>query len=146
MNGSAPNWPATGSQVSVRQNANPNFRMDSIDWRVSSNPIAATIATTSSANAPVASLNPRSCFRMSAWSLQPALRYRWLCLDLGQCRHLHLNHIRRKRRVPEIGAVFLAIGQRPFQDVDHDLCLSLVLGVLVQQQPRERRDGIGAFA
>ena len=31
MNGSAPNSPATGSQIWVRQNARPNFVIDSID-------------------------------------------------------------------------------------------------------------------
>ena len=40
MNGSAPNSPATGSQISVRQKLRPNFSIDSIDCRVSSNPMA----------------------------------------------------------------------------------------------------------
>ena len=31
MNGSAPNSPDTGSQISVRQKSNPNWRIDSID-------------------------------------------------------------------------------------------------------------------
>ena len=33
MNGSAPNSPETGSQVSVRQNCQPNFWIESCDWR-----------------------------------------------------------------------------------------------------------------
>src|SRR5438874_4392248 len=53
MNGSAPNSPATGSQISVRQKLKPNFRIDGSDWRVSSTPIANTIRTTTSATAPV---------------------------------------------------------------------------------------------
>ena len=40
MNGSAPNWPATGSQTSVRQKAKPNFWIERDDWRSSSKPIA----------------------------------------------------------------------------------------------------------
>jgi len=35
-NGSAPKSPDTGSQLSVRQNANPNFVIDSHDCRTSS--------------------------------------------------------------------------------------------------------------
>ncbi len=60
MNGSAPNSPATGSQISVRQKLRPNLWIDSIDCRVSSNPMAHTISTRTSANAPVPILNPRS--------------------------------------------------------------------------------------
>ena len=33
MNGSAPNSPDTGSQISVRQKSKPNFAIDSIDCR-----------------------------------------------------------------------------------------------------------------
>ena len=40
MNGSAPNSPATGSQMLVAQNCKPNFAIDSWDWRQSSTPIA----------------------------------------------------------------------------------------------------------
>ena len=60
MNGSAPNSPATGSQVSVRQKLRPNFWIESIDCRVSSNPMAQTMSTRTSANAPVPMRNPRS--------------------------------------------------------------------------------------
>ena len=44
MNGSAPNCPATGSQISVRQKFKPNFSIESIDWR-ELEPIAATMRT-----------------------------------------------------------------------------------------------------
>src|SRR5579872_2985081 len=54
MNGRAPNWPATGSQVSVRQNCQPNWWIEMRDCRHSSKPIAATIAMISTANKPVA--------------------------------------------------------------------------------------------
>ena len=43
MNGSAPNSPETGSQISVRQKSNPNWRIDSIDCETSSKPMAHTI-------------------------------------------------------------------------------------------------------
>ena len=60
MNGSAPNSPATGSHISVRQKASPNRWMDSSDWRTSSKPIADTISTSASANTPVPARKPRS--------------------------------------------------------------------------------------
>src|SRR5262249_27260631 len=60
MNDRAPNCPATGSQTSVVQNRSPNFEIDSRDSRTSSTPMPATITSTSSANAPVISRNPRS--------------------------------------------------------------------------------------
>ena len=60
MNGSAPNSPAIGSQVSVRQKSSPNFSIDSIDCRDSSKPIATTISTSASAKTPVAIRNPGS--------------------------------------------------------------------------------------
>ena len=39
MNGRAPNCPATGSQVSVCQNCQPNSWIESRDWRNSSTPM-----------------------------------------------------------------------------------------------------------
>jgi hypothetical protein len=60
MNGSAPYSPVTGSQTSVRQKFNPNFWIESMDCRVSSNPIAATMSTSTSAKAPVPSRNTTS--------------------------------------------------------------------------------------
>ena len=60
MNGRAPNSPATGSHVVVRQKLRPNFSIDIIDWRASSTPIATTMTMRTSANAPVPSRNPRS--------------------------------------------------------------------------------------
>jgi hypothetical protein len=60
INGSAPNSPAIGSQVLVRQNRRPNCWTDAIDWRDSSNAIATTISSSASANAPVAMRKPVS--------------------------------------------------------------------------------------
>src|SRR5262252_3230560 len=42
MNGSAPNRAATGSQTAVHQKPNPKARIDAIDCRTSSTPIAHT--------------------------------------------------------------------------------------------------------
>lgn len=53
MSGRAPNSAATGSQISVCQNCQPNFSIDSDDCRPSSYAIAPTIAISSSANVPV---------------------------------------------------------------------------------------------
>src|SRR5256885_16754945 len=60
MNGSAPNSPATGSQVRFVQNANPNLTIERTDWRVSSKPIATTMTMTTAAIAPATTRNARS--------------------------------------------------------------------------------------
>jgi len=64
MKGSAPNSPDTGSQVDVVQKPNPNFWIDSIDCRASSNPTAETMRISRAPKTPVPTLNPRS-FRMT---------------------------------------------------------------------------------
>src|ERR1051325_10166034 len=53
MNGSAPNSPATGSHVFRVQKLRPNFAIESVDCRDSSNASPTTISTTSAATAPV---------------------------------------------------------------------------------------------
>src|SRR5690348_5162522 len=60
MKGRAPNSPDTGSHVSVIQNLNPKVWMEIADSRKSSIPIAATIARSRTANAPVNRRNPQS--------------------------------------------------------------------------------------
>ena len=60
MNGRAPKSPDTGSQVSVVQNARPNFSIASHDWRVSSTAMPATSTTTTPREHTVPSLNQRS--------------------------------------------------------------------------------------
>src|SRR5438445_9352653 len=60
MKGRAPKLPATGFHVFVRQNARPNFAIDSRDLSKSSYPIAATRTTTSKAKTPVPRRNKRS--------------------------------------------------------------------------------------
>src|SRR5579862_3924200 len=66
MNGRAPNWPATGSQVEVRQKLKPNFSNDSADSRVSSTPMAMTMSSNAAANAPMLKRNPGSVERTEA--------------------------------------------------------------------------------
>src|SRR6185436_8420999 len=122
MNGSAPNSPATGSHTSVRQKSQPNRRMDAIDSTVSTTPIAKTMPMRIRPKNPVPIRKPES------------LRD----LDLGKGRRLELHDRLRQGRIAQFGAVFLAVGERPFQEVDHRLRLRLVLGVFVQQQPGER--------
>ena len=60
--------------------------------------------------------------------------------------HLELDDLGRQRRVAELGRELLAVGQRPLHEVHHDLALRLVLRVLVEQQPGERRNRIDALA
>src|SRR5947208_16824236 len=129
MNGSAPNSPATGSQISVRQKFIPNFWTDSTDWRASTTPIAHTRTTSRAPNVPVPMRNRKS------------LRD----LDSAKGGHLELDDGFRQRRVAEIGAVFLTLGQRPLHEVSHRLCLRLVLPILVQQDARGGADRTQAF-
>ena len=60
MNGRAPKSPETGSQMSVVQNARPNFSIAIHDWRVSSTAMPATSTTTATANTPVPTRNQTS--------------------------------------------------------------------------------------
>src|SRR3990167_10454956 len=118
MKGSAPNWPATGSQPSVRQKFSPNFSIDSIDCRVSSNPMAATMSTSSPANAPVPRRKPRSVtLRLPVRPALPDTATALPDLDLRQCGHLELHHFGRQRRVPELSGELLAVGERPLHEV-----------------------------
>ena len=52
MNGSAPNSPATGSQLLVPQKLSPNFCIDSVESFASDTAIATTISSNAAANAP----------------------------------------------------------------------------------------------
>src|SRR5438309_1350853 len=142
MNGSAPNSPDTGSQISVRQKLRPNFWIDSIDCATSTAPIAQTMSTRTSANAPVPIRNPRSFPTCLTRRTRPT---RLRDLDLRERRHFQFHNRVRQRCISEIRAVLLTIGQRPLHELHHRLCLRLVLRRFVQQQPRERRDGVDAF-
>src|SRR5262245_30025107 len=132
MNGNAPNWPVTGSQVAVRQKAAPNRSMDGIDWRTSTAPIAHTIAMRSRPNAPVPNRNPKSQL------LRPRIRTALRRLHRRQRRQFELDDGIRQRSVAEGGAVRLTVSERPLQEVDHDSGLQLVRRIFIEQQPRER--------
>src|ERR1700704_559938 len=138
MNGSAPNCPATGSQTSVRQKLSPNFPIDSIDCRVSSNPIARTIRTSTVANAPVPRRNPRSVAYPRVDFTGPGTALTLRDLDLLERRHLELYDTVGQRRIAERARELLAVGKRPLHEIHHDLRLRLVLRVFVEQEPRER--------
>ncbi len=60
MNGRAPNWPATGSHVLVRQKLKPNFLTDRPEVRNSSKRMPKTSRTTRNAKNPVPRRKPRS--------------------------------------------------------------------------------------
>src|ERR1700681_4663819 len=147
MKGSAPKLPATGSHVCVRQKSNPNFRMESIDSRVSSAAMPATMRISRMPKAPVPMRNPVSPERLVERMLSPGTRASRNSgrADLLESHELHLNNTGRQRRVAEIGAVLLTVGERPLHEVDHGLCLRLVLGALIEQEPGERRDGVHAL-
>src|SRR6476660_8878874 len=141
MKGSAPNSPATGSQVSVRQKLRPNLLIDSTASRLSSKAMPATISTMRKAKKPVPSLKPRSGYRKRRVGLDTgSLTLR--NLDLRQGRHLELDDGLGQWRVAEVSAVLLAVGQCPLHEVHHGLGLALVLRVLVEQQPREGRNRV----
>src|SRR2546428_6583053 len=126
MNGSAPNSPATGSHVLVRQKPRPNFWIDSHESFASVKPMATTTSSNAAANAPMLTRNPRSGKRTAR------LRY----LDPVERRLFEHHDAGGQRGVAEIGAVLLAIGQRPAHEVQHHLPGGLVLRILVEQQPR----------
>src|SRR5687768_16018277 len=136
MNGSAPKSPATGSQVVVCQKPIPNFWIDSHDSLISTTAIAPTMVRTRTANAPVPRRKPRS-----PWL--PRLTVRRVesgDTNFRERRELHLDDLGRQRRIAELGGELLAVGERPLHEVHHRLALGLVLRVLVEQQPGERRD------
>ena len=128
MKGSAPNSPLTGFQVLVRQKFNPNFWSDSHESFARVRPMAMTMNSSAAAKAPMPSRNPRSEERTAR------LRY----LDPVERRLFEHHDAGRQRRVAEIGAIFLAIGQRPAHEVDHRLAGGLIFWILVHQDPGER--------
>src|SRR5260221_5127036 len=60
MNGNAPNWSTTGSQIVVRRNDRPNLCKDSRDCVTSSKTINPTTATRATAQATTAERNAPS--------------------------------------------------------------------------------------
>src|SRR5258706_12560596 len=123
MKGSAPNSPATGSHVVVRQKLKPNRCRESQESFASVIPMATTISSSAAAKAPMPRRNPRSEERTAR------LRY----LDSVERRLLEHDDAAGKGSVPEIRAVFLAVGQRPLHEVQHRLRRGLVLRILVHQ-------------
>src|SRR5947207_15514503 len=125
MKGSAPNSPLTGFHVLVRQKFKPNFWSDSHDSFARVRPMEMTISSSAAAKAPMPRRNPRSEERTAR------LRH----LDLVERRLLEHHDVGRQRRIPEVGAVLLAIGESPVHEVDHRLAGGLVLWILVHQDP-----------
>ena len=108
MNGRAPNSPDTGSQVSVCQNCQPNSRIERIDCRYSSTPIAATRTISSTAKTPVPTRNTTSSER--APKGRNAIGYSLIFCERLQ---LHVDDDLGQRRVAELAGELLAVGQRP---------------------------------
>src|ERR1700687_882193 len=103
MKGSAPKFPATGSQVFVRQNARPNFAIDSREFLKSSKPIAATSRTTRKAKIPVPRRNkrPSAPLRRDGDFIMP-ISASGLSLDPLERFELELHDVGGKRRVAEV--------------------------------------------
>src|SRR5689334_7044877 len=143
MKGSAPKSPATGSQVEVCQKPKPNFWIDSHDSLTSTAPMPTTMATTSTANAPVLTRKPRS-----PWFPRRTARVGVASGDtnFGERGQLHLHDFGRQRRVTQLRRELLPVAERPLHELDHRLALGLVLRVLVEQEPREGRDRVDALA
>src|SRR5438874_2046171 len=107
MKGRAPNSPATGSQISVRQKLQPNSARDRRDSQVNWTPMATTAVTTSAPTSPLPTRKSRS----------PPL------LDLDRAKRLqfHVDDVPGQRRVTEIRRVLLPVAQRPLHEIDHRL-------------------------
>src|SRR5688572_26051627 len=141
MKGSAPNSPATGSQLLVDQKASPKRWIDSHDSLVSTTAMAPTVTSTRSAKAPVLTRKPRS-----PWPRRRVTRGGSRDTNFRQRRQLHLHDLRRQRRVAHLGSELLTVRERPLHEVDHRPALRLVLRVFIEQEPRERRDRIRTLA
>src|SRR5687768_6050080 len=114
MKGRAPNWPATGSQTSVTQNCPPNCRIDSHDSRVSTMPMATTMATSSRPNAPVTARKSKSSVR--AFS---GRRTELLYLQLFEGLQFEIDDGLWKPGVAKLRSRLLSLGQRPPHEVLH---------------------------
>ena len=151
MNGRAPNSPATGSQVDVRQKPRPNFWIERPSTGATArNRSPTTIRIRASPKAPVADTEPEvpGISRVACRSDLPVLASTPDVSRPRSCRAPPVSSfttVGRQRRVAELRGELLPVGQRPFHEVHHGLRLRLVHGVLVEQQPRERRDGVGAL-
>src|SRR5689334_12259119 len=148
MNGSAPKLPATGSHVLVVQNfRKPNCLSESSDSLNRTKAMPATSAMMTSANVPVPAKNSRSGrFVRRSQAMKKDAGASLLQLDLSELSHFELHDRGRHRRVAEIRAVLLSVGQRPLDEVGHRFGLGLILRRLIQQQPRKGRDRVRGSA
>src|SRR6266542_4307471 len=142
MKGSAPNSPDTGSQVVPRQKPRPNLAIESREWRHSSNAMPATSSTTSTPNRPVPSRKSRSSALRRGEASFDMGGFPRCCLDFDPLDRFHLetDDALRHRSVAQVFGELLAVGHRPFDEVDHDLPALLVFRAFVEEQPGERRD------
>src|ERR1051325_9943638 len=136
MKGSAPNSPATGSQLLVRQNLKPNRCSESDESFASVMPMATTISSSAAAKTPMPIRNRRSVERTAR------LRH----LDPVERRLFQHDDVGWQGSVAKIRRVLLSVGQRPLQEIHHGVAGALVHRILIQQNPRERRDRICAGA
>ena len=106
MNGSAPNSPETGSQVSVRQKLKPNFWIDSSDWRAQLEPDRDDDQNQHEPEDARADPETQVFSHGSYAALGLPLAQRlhaYVRLDLLQRGQFQLHHFRRQRRVAEAG-------------------------------------------
>src|ERR1035438_3460135 len=95
---------------------------------------------------PSGNRDPRLSVAGPGSSASCALRVPGLQLDLLEGLQLEGDDLLRKRGVPELGAVLLAVSESPLKEVGHDLRACLVLRVLEEEHPREGRDRVGVRA
>src|SRR5438105_2342352 len=100
-----------------------------------------TISSSTSANAPVPNRKERSLAPVRTRFIR-----RLLYFDLRDRGHFQFHDLLRQWCVAKITRELLAVGECPLQEVHHGLRLFLVFRVLIEEQPRERRDRIRVFA
>ena len=96
INGRAPNWSATGSQVDVTRKWNPNFLMAPTDPIHSSHPVRITSTTTVSAMAHVShsnALSPKREDRAITWRADPGSPGAPKAFEAGSVATSMLPHI-----------------------------------------------------
>src|SRR4029079_17621880 len=127
MNGSAPNSPATGSQLLVPQKLSPNFSIESAESLANVIAMAITISSNAAAKAPTPTRNEKSAERTGLGNL-----------DAIEGRLFEHDDAGGQRRIAEISREFLTVGERPSHEIHHRFACAFVCGVLIQQQPRKR--------
>ena len=139
MKGSAPNSPATGSQVLVRPEAQPEL----LDRQPR---LAGELHADRGHEHQQEQRNTRRCATRKPQFADARSAGRSGNLDRSERRQSPASRRCRAAARSPVGGEFLPVGERPLHEVDHHLRAGLVRRLLVQQHPGERRNRIGAGA